>query len=249
MKYKNLVPDASKDEAERDLRDWVGNSDTYIKIEDLPEKFEIEDNIYISQDKDWYKMSCSAQATINAANSARMIKADSRRDESEDLRDKVVEKWIAGNWGSYLIDIIKEAKESGIIDAYYQVDTLNDILNAIYIGCSIITWTNKINWYNARKWLVEKAEKWTGHAFCIIGWDKTKKIGNSVWALKCKNSYWIEVYDKWCFWIPFNLVETILFNTKKAVIVIPSWSKLNMEERFKAFKELKDRHQKKSTYM
>lgn len=237
------------DEKEKDTRDWVAASWVHFEYEELPDEFIIEDSIYVSQDQKWYKMSCSAQATINAANWSRRIRRDNRRDSAEDLRDIMLEKKLASeDWWAYLIDAIKQAKEEAIIQAYYQTNTLLDILNALYATNLIITGSNKINWDKTKDWLVKDASSWYWHAFAIIGWDKHKQIWNyKSWALKCKNSYWKSYQDKWCFWIPFDLVDKVLFNTKKSVVVVPEWTKYSREERYEKYLDLKEKYDRSKT--
>lgn len=248
MQEKNIIKWWAFDEISKDSRDWVGNYWIQFQIHELPDEFVIDDWIYVSQNILWYKMSCSAQATVNAANWSRKIRLDCLKSDAFDLWDTMLEKWLGSEdtW-AYLINAIKQAKTDWIIQWYYQTNTLIDILNAIYSTNLIITGSNKINWNNcANDWLVKEISVWSWHAFCIIWWDKNKQISNyKNGAIKCKNSYWKNTQDKWCFWIPFDLIEKVLFNTKKAVVVIPQWTQLTQETRFEKYLEIKNKYVQK----
>ena len=130
--------------------------------------------------------------------------------------------------GAFIVDWVKMKKEKWEIDSYYQVNTQLDIMTALHRYTNpIATGSNKISWIDVTlEWNVLEAKKnspW--HAFCIIGWDKNRIIGDYKWGWYCKNSWWKDRRLDWWFWIPFDISNKILFNTKKALVINPSWRK------------------------
>ena len=192
---------------------------------DLPDIFILNDERFQHQ---WNSNDCVAYSCANAINTELWYKADKETYYewvvlANSMRDSGT---MFPNW-AYVEDWPKEALDLKWIDRYYQVDTLFDIMNAIYRYTNpVCTWTNKIKWFDIRDtWLVTTVSSGAWHAVNIVGWDKTKVIWKYTWALVLENSYWNEYQDGWYFWIPFDLQNKILFNTKKAIYVKPQWSK------------------------
>lgn len=244
MKGKNEVLElvSAYDEQKKDERDWVFGSENLIDFDKLPSKFILEDRRYQNQNEKWYTVSCTAQATTSAINNSLYVKAEKELCyDWRDLWDEMVDRKLILPSGAYIIDAIKLSRELNMSAWYYQVTNLLDIMNAIYKWDAIVTGSNKIKWADIREdWLVREVSAWSGHAFTIVGWDKDKKIGKYTWAIRCENSYWEDYQDFGGFWIPFELFDEILFPlTRKAIIVIPAWTKLTQEERKKEFRELR----------
>lgn len=230
----------AKDEKIIDERDYLLWAEETVKLwwqykkftmEELPQSFLMkhEKLKFSNQDIPWYKVSCTAQSVSSATSTARTIKADYENIDPNmwfALWDKMQEKWLTSTTGAYLKNAVKIALSESLINWYYRVTGLLEIMSAIYNSDYVVTWTSNINWNSVRTtWLVTEAWKWSWHAFAIIGWDKKKEIGDYVGGLQCMNSYWADYQDKGCFWIPFDLADKILFAvTREAVIVKAGWS-------------------------
>lgn len=198
-----------------------------VPFDELPDDFILNDFRYQNQSiESNLFMSCTAQSTTNAANQRIYTKLGGKFSKKakelfysgKQLWNKMLEKGLASltQW-AYLIDAIKVAKEENIISEYFQTTTLSEILNAIYVGKPVIAWSTKIDWSKCEDWFVKYIWKWDWHAFVLMWFDKDVIIWDYKWAICCENSYWEDYQINWYFWIPFDLVEKILFNTRKAI--------------------------------
>jgi hypothetical protein len=167
-------------------------------------------------------------ATTNAINEWNLLKWINTNYKWEVLWNRMVELWLLNPsvW-AYVIDAIKIAKDMWWFTSYYQVNTVEQIKTALYRWYVIVTWTNRIDWKDARDWTVDHIWSWSWHAFTITGYQDRKRIkrlkvdntkkwlhkGWYIWCVVCENSYWETYWDEWWFWIPYELIEKwILFN-------------------------------------
>ena len=198
---------------------------------DLPKKFILNDNRFQNQ---WTSYDCVAYSATNAINTELWYKADKKTIcKWKLLADYMRSIWTMWPRWAFVVDWVKASLSLGYIDSYYTVNSLEEILTAIYRYTNpVCTWTSRINWSEINKdWLVRKASSWWAHAINIIWWDKNKQIDSYIWAICLENSYWNDYQDKWHLWIPFSLINKILFWTRKAVVVAPKWTELSQEER------------------
>ena len=205
------------DEVIKDIRDY--NSEfAWGIVEDMPNKFILEDKRWQHQGKTNY---CTAFSTTTAANIGKWHKADEETEYSGfTLWDIMKEKGTMKPYWAFVIDAIKEGKTQGYFDSYYQVNNIDEIKSAIYRWDAIVTGSNKIDWTKTVDWLVKEKTKWYGHAFTLIGWDDQKEINWHIWAIYAENSWGKSAQDGGWFWIPYNLISNnILFYTKKAIYV------------------------------
>ncbi len=222
------------DELMEDTRDWAWNIEPIKK----PREFIMNDNRFVNQNLKNYTMSCGSQWTCNSINNQLWYKQDKETYRSWFvLFDTLVRLWLASRtlW-SYVIDNITTAKKIWYLDWYYSVKTIEEIKNAIYNLNSVVTGSKTIDWSQCKDWLVKSVSSWYGHCFELCGWNDDKIIWDYTWWFYCRNSYWKDFQDNWWFWIPYDLYDKILFNTRKAIIVNPEWSKLSREELFEKYK-------------
>lgn len=212
------------DEVVKDHRDFAAwKNDIW---EELPDEFILDDKRRLNQGRTSH---CTAYSVDWACNSELWFKADKDLEyNGDDLAQSMIKEWTLSPRWALIIDAVKMKKSKWEIDSYYQVNTQLDMMTALHRYTNpIATWSNKINWRNVTpEWNVLEAKKdspW--HAFCIIGWSKVKKIWTFKWGWYCKNSWGEKRRVDWGFWIPFALTNQILFNTKKALVLIPEWSK------------------------
>lgn len=234
---KFLSKDEAFDEIIKDPRDYyLGNA--WIQ-EQKPSKFLMKVKRFINQNVIWYKSSCTAQATSEAWNTQRKLKADKNTHSWFNLWDIMKALWLWAEWRwAYLIDALKQWEKEWVIDWYYRVKTHEEIKSALYKWHTIVTWSNKINWSKIKNtnYVVTEVSKWYWHAFYIPGWLNNFIYDIYKWAYPCANSYWEEYWDKWMFYIPYELFDKVTFNSTYAVVVNPEWSKMTKEELFEQYK-------------
>lgn len=230
-----LTKNEAFDELIEDSRDYelLGNA-----IDpNMPKKFIFEPRKFVNQNVDWYKMSCTAQATCEASNTIRKIKADKTNNSWFTHWDYMVEQglWWRQRW-AYLIDAIKSAKDRWILDMYYRVRSIEQMKDVIYsYSTLIVTWSSKINRTRLKQtnYIVDKVDSWYWHAFYVLWFDDEKEL------IVCANSYWDKYWDKGKFYIPYNLFFDLVFNSCYSIVVNPEWTKLSREELFEKFSILK----------
>lgn len=197
--------------------------------------FEFDCDCIPDQNVTGYKRSCTAQGTTTASNIIRKAKSDDTRNSGFELRDIMVDLWLWAEWEwAYIINAIKKAKELWIIDWYYKVSWKYEIEKAIYENTDlIVSWSNKIDYSKlAETWyIVEEVSNWLGHCICIPWFKKDSDRD----LYRVMNSYWEDYWIEWGFYIPYDLIEDILFNSTYAVVVNPEWTKMTQEERYKAY--------------
>jgi len=178
----------------------------------LPSKFVYDDWIINNQWRSWeYAYSCVFFWEANSINEIRFDKKIKEVVKWETLADYAEKTWRLNkkSW-AYLIDWPKVSRELWLIDWYTQVDWLDNIKRAIYENWPVWIWSNSFNWSKALKapyYVSEGKSYW--HKAILVGYDDEKQI--LIW----ENSYWKELFDKWRFYIPYNLIH-LLYSTKTA---------------------------------
>lgn len=206
----------------RDIRFSDIASDEELTIE-LPRSF-VLDNWFTSNQ--WPTNLCVAFGSAEG------------RDEGADFYDLPLEElhietadYIEANLdskirerGTYIVNWPKALKAMGKIHSYFQTDTLWEIKRAIYLGCPVQSGTNKASWSKTAKNAVVVNEAGWGHHMNIVWFDDDMTRADGFWNvytgfLIIENTWWARWWDKWRYYLPYQLVDTILFNTKKGIIV------------------------------
>lgn len=181
--------------------------------EKLPFKYIIQDNKVVNQgESDLTKYWCVAYSTTNWINEIQSLLKEKDKDPLE-LFNKMVELWRLNiNWGAYLIDWPKTAKELKWITWYAIVKTLEEIKHSLYKNRPLVVWSNKANWKTSKKepYILEKWKSYW-HRFLIVWYDDNTEL------LTCENSYWIWRSDNWRFYIRYKDID-ILYKTKISLI-------------------------------
>lgn len=136
----------------------------------------------------------------------------------ENLDDQIS---IRGTW---IYNWPKALKQMGEIYAYYSVKTLEQFKKAIYLGCTIQTGTNKLSWsMTSRNW-VAVMKSWGGHHMNVVWFDDDLTRADGYWKtytgfLIIENTWWEKWWDRGRYYLPYELMDKVLFNTRLAMIV------------------------------
>lgn len=219
--YINGVKDEELDPRNYKTWDIAWN----IIIDSLPTKVDLFDWVVLDQGRTNH---CVAYASTAGRNSS----CDYIEDNTDTLWIKYDRLWpvttvnyirsnldkdIDKEW-TYIINGPKALKALGKVQMYTQVDSLLQLKYLLSIWVSVITWSNKIDWYKTGiKWVVVLGN-WGWHAIHINWYDDNIKLENSKWekfkwGFRIKNTWGNDWWLGGHYWIPYELYWS-LYNGK-----------------------------------
>ena len=206
---------------------------------ELHTSFILQDNKVVDQSLDkryWY--ACVFFGEANACNEVYNQKKIQKTVSWEHIAEYAIAKKLLDiyKWAA-IIDWPKAAVALWLIDWYAQVETVQDIKQALVNEWCVSVWSNRINWNKVRETYI--VEEWNSywHKFIIVWYDDNKKY------FICENSYWIDKYDKWRFYLQYKDIW-LLYNTKTVWIVnnnnfklLDKYLKLSKQLKYKEYSE------------
>lgn len=186
-----------------------------INPTELPRSFILDDSLLQNQWYGRYKYWCVGFGTSNAI---REMNNALGYDVSWIVKWEVIcEEMIHDglldvNFGAYAIDGPKTAKKLWWITWFTQVDNVLQIKHSIFNKRPIVTGTNKANWNltNTYPFILRYLSSSYWHITTII-WYNDDLHG---WVFICENSYWDYNGNSWRFYLRYEDINRILFNTK-----------------------------------
>lgn len=126
--------------------------------------------------------------------------------------------------GTYIYNWPKALKAMWKIHSYYRVTSVDDIKRSLYLGCTVQTGTNKVSWSKTHKNAVAVVWAGWGHHMNIVWYDddmtRADWYGNVYTGFFVVENTWGTVYgDKWKYYLPYEKIDDILFNSRFAMVV------------------------------
>ena len=143
--------------------------------------------------------SCSAYAVAACCNILWM------NIDPANLRDEVL-KWPARAWSRWTIAALRYMNKKWVC-WFNRISTLGEIISSIDLGNPIILETRNINFEQVQdskdKIVVYDWRSYPWHVRHIIWYDNSKNL------LKCRNSRWVNRWDKWNFYIRYEDLDAL----------------------------------------
>lgn len=127
---------------------------------------------------------------------------------------------IDRDW-TWIINGPKALQQMGKIEKYIYVSSINQIKYMLFLGCSVVTWTNQFDWRETGKKWVAVLGNGGGHKIHINWYDDNITLIDSKgkryrWWFKVKNTWGRSWGIDWHYWIPYELYNN-LYNSKFAL--------------------------------
>lgn len=239
--WQNTALDTASDP--RDIRFWELAGDEEF---DLPDRVLLSDKEILNQGRTNH---CVAFWTTNWVNEGRNylgFTGNKNPDTLVNYIKKYLDPKISERW-TYIVNGPKWAKALWWIEWYSQTDTLEEIKKSIYCGLPIATGTNKLSWTNTKKWeqVAVLGTGW-GHFISLVWYDDDMIRADMNWKaytgfLIAENTWGEWWGDDWRYYIPYEIWEKVLFNTKKNLIVSEDASRKHMQKILDNLKKEKEK--------
>lgn len=227
--FLNTAIDTASDPRDIKFDEVVGD----VELE-LPSRVLLNDGTVLNQGATKH---CVAFWTTNGVNEGRNFLGFSSDKKPDTLVNYIKSKLDPkiSERGTYIVNGPKGAKALGWIEWYTQTDTLEEIKKSIFCGLPIATGTNKLSWTKTKKaWNVAVLWAGGGHFISVVWYDDnlTRADVNGkayTWFLIVENTWGSSWGDSWLYYIPYEIWDKVLFNTKKNLIVNKNKSRKFLE--------------------
>lgn len=220
--YAGGAVDSTLDPRDIQFSEVVASDEKSIK---LPSKFTMQNGVVLNQGR---TNRCVAYGSTEGGNEANSFFKNKRKV----IDPEVVTDYIRANLdpkiderGTWIYNWPKALQQMGEIHSYTQVNGIENMKKSLYLGCPIATGTNKLSWSKTGQGgAVAVLGAGGGHFMNIIGYDDDlvrSDVNGKAYTgfFIVENTWGISWGDKGSYYLPYELVDQVLFNTKKSMLV------------------------------